>query len=782
VLFVLAALFILLLTVPAPGPTGFDQDLTDLLQGLPGLVGWFWEVAYDLLLVWALALMVMALAAHGRTRLFFDEVLAVLVALGFGLLAGAAAGTDWSDSLGSMTASEGPPVYVAVRLALATAVVVTASPHMTHSLRTIGRGVVLLGALAAIALGVAAPIGVVAALVVGLGSAALVHLLVGSPGGRLTLGQVAAALEEIGVEAADLRDAPSPPQGVQLVAASSGDGHRLIVKIFGRDAWDGQLLASSWNALRHRGAKPQLRAGRLEIVEHEAFVTLLAERGGVPVRPIVAAGTAAEGDALLVTGGAGRSFGSLDRGEIDDELLLKMWEAADRLRSLGLAHRQLDGSRLVVLEDGSLAVADFAHARVAATRADLMTDRVHLLVTMALAVGHERAVEVTIRALGSDGLAEFLPYLQPTVLERATWHAVKEKEWTVEELRDLAVRETRTEQLKLAQVRRVSLGSIVKLVLIALLAYGLIAAFQGVDFDQIVDELQSADLQWLLAALLLSPVVQLGQAFSTLGASLHPVRYGPVLMLQYAIQFIALAVPSSAARVALEIRFFQSIGVAVGGATSIGVIDSLSGFTIQVALILIISVSGLVTLDLSSTSSSDSSSDSSSSSGSSDVWILLVALLVIGVVVTLAVPKFRRALREAVPRYRAMVRDQASEARTALRVLRSPRKVLYLFGGNLFAQVLLAVILGLCLQAFGYSASMAQLILINTFVSLFAGFMPVPGGMGVAEAGYTAGLEAIGIPSAAALATAIAFRLVTFYLPPIWGVIAMRWLRRHSFV
>jgi len=96
--------------------------------------------------------------------------------------------------------------------------------------------------------------------------------------------------------------------------------------------------------------------------------------------------------------------------------------------------------------------------------------------------------------------------------------------------------------------------------------------------------------------------------------------------------------------------------------------------------------------------------------------------------------------------------------------------------------VLLAIILGMCLKAFGHTATLAQLILVNTFVSLFAGFMPVPGGMGVAEAGYTAGLEAVGIPSAVAMSTAIAFRLVTFYLPPIWGGYAMRWLRRRSFV
>jgi uncharacterized membrane protein YbhN (UPF0104 family) len=54
--------------------------------------------------------------------------------------------------------------------------------------------------------------------------------------------------------------------------------------------------------------------------------------------------------------------------------------------------------------------------------------------------------------------------------------------------------------------------------------------------------------------------------------------------------------------------------------------------------------------------------------------------------------------------------------------------------------------------------------------------------MGVAEAGLTAGLQAIGIPSAAAMSTAIAFRLVTFYLPPIWGGLAMRWLRGNEYV
>ena len=122
-------------------------------------------------------------------------------------------------------------------------------------------------------------------------------------------------------------------------------------------------------------------------------------------------------------------------------------------------------------------------------------------------------------------------------------------------------------------------------------------------------------------------------------------------------------------------------------------------------------------------------------------------LLVLGVVIALAVPRYRAMLKEAVPRYRAMLREQASSARTALRVLRQPTNVSMLLGGNLAAQFLLAIILGLCLKAFGYSATLAQLILVNTIVSLFAGFMPVPGGMGVAEAGYTAGSRLSACPA-----------------------------------
>ena len=228
------------------------------------------------------------------------------------------------------------------------------------------------------------------------------------------------------------------------------------------------------------------------------------------------------------------------------------------------------------------ALADLGQARVAATRVPLMSDRAHVLVTMALKVGDQRAIEATAMAIGNDGLAEILPFLQPAVFDRVTLHAIKEQDWSLGDLSDRAADVAGIEPPKLERIRRVTVRSLLLAAGIALFAYWFIASLAGIDINDVVNELKSADKTWLWTALILTPAVQLPQAFSTIGASREAVRYGPVLMLQYSIQFIQLAVPSSAARVALEIRFFQRMGIEVGGATSIGIIDSVSGFVIQI--------------------------------------------------------------------------------------------------------------------------------------------------------------------------------------------------------
>ena len=172
------------------------------------------------------------------------------------------------------------------------------------------------GAVAGIALGVTLPIGMVAGALIGLGSAAIVHLVFGSPAGRLTLDQIALALEDLDVEATDLRHAPLEPRGAGLATATASrrsrpPGEGLRPRRARRAAPDVDLVVDL--ASRRVAA---LGAGRLQQVEHEAFLTLMAERGGVAVLPVVAAGMADGRDALLVTEISGRPLRSLEPLEI----------------------------------------------------------------------------------------------------------------------------------------------------------------------------------------------------------------------------------------------------------------------------------------------------------------------------------------------------------------------------------------------------------------------------------------------------------------------------------
>jgi uncharacterized membrane protein YbhN (UPF0104 family) len=782
VLLILAALGLVALTLAAPGPTALDRPVAAFIDALPGLFGWFWEIAYALLIGWALLLLILPLASRGRRLLFVEELAAGALALGFAVLLGRVAGTDPGSSVHAVMHSAPPAVYLAVRVAIATAVVVMASPHLSRPMRHIGRWILVIGALASIAMGVTLPIGLAAGFLVGVGSAAIIHLIAGSPAGLLTLDQVAAVLAELDVDAAHLRYAERQPSGVALVMGEDASGRALLVKIYGRDAWDGQLLTSAWESLSRRGQTPRLSGGRLEQVEHEAFVTLLAEREGVPVLAVVAAGMAAEGDALLVTQLSGQPLSSIDH--VDGTTLRSAWHALSRLHDLHVAHGAVNADRIIVRPDGSVALADFDQGEIAASDSALIADRGQLLVTTALCVGPERAVAIAVDSVGADTVAGILPFLQPAALDRDTRKAVREADWDLKDLRAFASQRTGVDAPQLQKIRRVTWGTVGLLVLVAFLAWAIIGAISQVGLSNLIDELEQANDVWLFAALLLSPLIQVPQAFATIGASIHPVRFGPVLMLEYGIQFLALAVPSSAARVALEVRFFQRVGVDPGGAILIGALDSFCGFIIEVLLIVVISLTGLVDLNVRSFLSSLTDNGSSSSSGSSGPGLLaLIAVLFVGaVIVVLIIPKYRRMIRGAIPRLRASVRENAAASRAGLRVLRSPSHLMLIFLGNLAAQVLQAIVLGLCLHAFGHRESLAALLLVNTLVMLFAGFMPVPGGMGVAEAGYTAALVALGIPNAAAMSTAMTFRLVTYYLPPIWGSFAMRWLRHHEFI
>ena len=111
-----------------------------------------------------------------------------------------------------------------------------------------------------------------------------------------------------------------------------------------------------------------------------------------------------------------------------------------------------------------------------------------------------------------------------------------------------------------------------------------------------------------------------------------------------------------------------------------------------------------------------------------------------------------------------------------------PRKIVYVLVGSTLARLLVILALGTSLHSVGQHASIAALITVNTFAGLIGGAVPVPGGLGVVEAGLIAGLTAAGIPQDQAVAAVLIQRFFTSYLPPVWGWATLAWMRRREHV
>jgi uncharacterized membrane protein YbhN (UPF0104 family) len=294
-------------------------------------------------------------------------------------------------------------------------------------------------------------------------------------------------------------------------------------------------------------------------------------------------------------------------------------------------------------------------------------------------------------------------------------------------------------------------------------AYALIALLGDVDLETFAEAVRDANWWWLGFAVVLAQLPRIPSAVSTMGAINRPLPLGPLTALQFAICYINLAIPSTAARVAVNIRFFQRFGVDPTTAVSAGAIDGVSGFVVQILLFLALTLFSDVNFDVTL--------DTSNLSGLVTICLIALAVIVLAVVIVLVVPALRHRLLAAL-----------AKARHALVVLRSPTKVLQLFGGNLASQILFGVAMAACVEAFGVHVPLTQLVLINTAVSLFAGLLPIPGGIGVSEAGLTLGLTAAGLSSEIAFAVALAYRFASFYLPPIWGFFCYRWLIKRRYL
>ena len=737
-----------------------EAAINNLIAALPSALRPVWAIAHDLLIVWA-ALVVLITLLRRQWGLARDLATGAAAVLAMAMLVGRLANDTWPKLLGDLLRNDGAATYPAAGLALWISISSIASSHLSRPYRYLGRWIMWLGVLGSLGLGVTTPSGSLGAGALGLGMAAAIHLTFGSPGGIPSFTQVEAALSGIGIRATV--DEVVRRGGVVRVRVTDANGNDLDVKLFGRDAWDGQLLVTLWRFLWYRESGKTLALTRLQQVEHEAFLTLLAERRGASVSSVVAAGEDSIGDALLVLHRQGAPLAEIE-GPIDEALCASMWQMLSALHHARITHGALDAER-VFLDGQTVRFADFSAGEIESSPHSFLADRAQLVATTALRFGTEPAVAAAHTALGSEGLADVSAYLQQAAMSTRLRRDLKEADFDLDELRKSAITVSGAEPRDLQRIHRLSIGRVLLAVLLFVAGSTLITGLLEIGFDTIVDAIREASLPIVVLAYLISLLSRPSNAYSLSALSPVKVPFGRLVVLQFAMNFINVAVPSTAGRVATNIRFFQRNGVEPATAVALGAIDGFTGFIAQMFLMGSILLLGIGSFNLNL--ETDFSTD-----GLGSILVVLGIILAAATIAIITVPVLRKWVLDAFTALRNFLGP----------LLRSPRRMVRALAGNCGSEMIGALVLYTVLAAFGQSVNLFDVVLVSIGVGLFAGLMPVPGGIGVAEAALTTGFISLGVDSATAFAAALTCRMVTFYIPPLPGWFALRWLQRQKFL
>ena len=278
-----------------------------------------------------------------------------------------------------------------------------------------------------------------------------------------------------------------------------------------------------------------------------------------------------------------------------------------------------------------------------------------------------------------------------------------------------------------------------------------VASLRDVHAGWLVLGITLVALRFLLCALAVRMVIS------------RPLPFGPTLLVQLAIAAVGRFTPSeSIGGLVLNQRYLErsSIGrtTALAGLALKALTGGVTRIVVMVLVAALVGTSGMMRLDLPV------------------AWPVLLAgaaALALGGVI------HARRRRAAVDRLAVAIRQAG---RDVTRLARQPMRATALFAVSLAITFSYGLILVICVTAFGADVSPLQIYAVYLGGSTVASASPTPGNLGAVEMALAAGLTAIGVLSAPAVAAVLIFRLITFWLPVLPGIVAFRYLQKRSLV
>src|SRR5918998_521414 len=494
-----------------------------------------------------------------------------------GVIAGVDPDTDRVVELTSPTFATSPLIAAAVAL------VIIASPWLSHQWRRGLWGGVGLLVLFRVVSSSEPPLDIVVAIAVGMAVGSLALLVFGTEGSDPEAPELVSMLRSVGrprrIEQRagnsplvyDVQMAGSPPLEMRVRTAHDRSENMLeqLWRSVRLRTWitdqpyDTVQRRIEHEALAQRsagGARAPAAALRGVVASPHGSVALLEDRvEGSPVAALVPPPASNGVEEAGPPTPAPESTPLATPETLDRAFVLDVWRQVQALHADRIAHRNLDLESVWMTPEGTAVLRGFDGAAIAASDRDLALDRAQLLVSTALVIGAQAAVDVACEALGAHALVTAVPYLQPLALPGATRRAWRANKDVLDGLRMAISRATGVEPAPLARLDRIRPRTAMSLAAVVVAFYVLLPQFG--DFDKTVDAASEANWWWLVPMALGAVATMAAAAVAFVASVPEPIPYLPALRMQVASSFVSRLAPANTGTLAVGVPFPQPSGL-----------------------------------------------------------------------------------------------------------------------------------------------------------------------------------------------------------------------------
>jgi uncharacterized protein (TIRG00374 family) len=764
----LVAVFAFTAAFPA-ALTNVSVDFIELFGRMPQTVRYALVGVAQLAIV-AIPLVVLTWLLTRRTRV------ATLLVVGAGLVGGVVMVvlTDWLNRAApptpiidlpstSFIATDFPSTaYLAALVAGAT----VASPIMTAVWRKGAWMAVGVTAVVRVITATQAPVSILVTVVLGstIGSAALV--VFGSPQRRPGSATLRAGLATAGFKVDELGDEHTVRDLRTYQGTAAGQPIEVIY--LDQDDRDIELFSRVLRSIRVRdvdeqrlSVKPRVRAAQL------ALATAMAERAGARV-PAVLSVAPVDGDSAIIVTSVppGTPLAELSNDHISDRALDDLWQQVGHLHRARMAHRSLSRDHLVIDGDSATLVG-LDTALLATSAPSRAVDRAELMVSTALSVGVDRALDAALRNADAVDLEATLAFVQLPALPAHARREAKKPNTLLDDLLTGLQQRLDVDEVELAELERISVAKIVTWLGFAVLAFFVLTLVSN--WSDIATTMSGLNLWWIVPIVIVTLLGTVGGAMSLSGSVIRPIALGEATIVMFGQSFLNRFTPMNAGGMAMRVRYLQKGGTDGTVATAaIGLTSAASG-VMQVLFFVFF----LLWTNTDPTGGLDVNAG-----GGPDLSIVavFVGAVVVAILAIVATPRFRRWLTRFVAATFAKIKHDFGE------LARRPTKLALLFGGQALAKLSTIVAFALACRAFDVDLSFVEIGALYMVANTVAAAVPTPGGVGAIEAALVFMLTGAGVDDATAWAAVLLFRLINYWFPTIPGLLALKVSERRQLV